>query len=178
MSERMFTPRRLVLVAALGSLAACTSMPTGPSVMALPGTGQSFEAFRADDAYCRQYADYQIGGKNAEQAQKESAVNSAVVGTVVGAAAGALIGGNRGAATGAGAGLLLGAAGGSEASQVSGAAAQRRYDNAYIQCMYSKGHRVPVPGNMSYTRPAVRAADANVPPPPPGSPPPPPPGVR
>ena len=30
--------------------------------------------------------------------------------------------------------------------------AQRRYDIAYIQCMYAKGHQVPVPGgDRSYT---------------------------
>ena len=37
---------------------------------------------------------------------------------------------------------------------------QRRYDFAYIQCMYVKGHRVPVPGQ--YT-----GAPAGSPPPPP-----------
>lgn len=38
---------------------------------------------------------------------------------------------------------------------------QRRYDVAYIQCMYSKGHRVPVAGTFASK--------------PPGQPPPPPP---
>ena len=37
-------------------------MPTGPSVMALPGTGKNFDQFRADDASCRQFAYAQIGG--------------------------------------------------------------------------------------------------------------------
>jgi len=27
--------------------------------------------------------------------------------------------------------------------------AQRRYDMAYMQCMYAKGHQVPVPGGRS-----------------------------
>ena len=32
-----------------GLLVACVHMPTGPSVMTLPGAGKSFEQFRADD---------------------------------------------------------------------------------------------------------------------------------
>lgn len=172
---KIWIPRLGLLGGAL-LLGACTVLPTGPSVMVLPGTGQSFDRFRADDFDCRQYAHMQIGGKTAGDAGRESAVTSAVVGTAIGALAGAAIGGNsEGAAVGAGAGLLLGSAVGSDASRASGFGSQRQYDNAYIQCMYSKGHRVPVPANMSYSRP-VRAADASIPPPPPGAPPPPPPG--
>ena len=173
--------------AVLGSvvlLGACTVMPTGPSVMVLPGTGQPFERFRVDDMDCRQYANYQIGGKTAGDAAKESAVTSAAVGTAVGALAGAAIGGNsKGAAIGAGAGLLLGSATGSDAARSSTVGTQRQYDNAYIQCMYAKGHRVPVPGNMSAPTP-VRSSvqsqpqDPSIPPPPPGAPPPAPPNVR
>lgn len=175
MIERKIAWRLSVLGGAL-FLGACTVMPTGPSVMVLPGTNQTFDRFRADDMDCRQFAYMQIGGKTAADNARESAVTSAVVGTAVGALAGAAIGGNnQGAAVGAGAGLLMGSTVGSDASRASGAGSQRQYDNAYIQCMYSKGHRVPVPANMSYSAP-VRAQDAGIPPPPPGSPPPPPPG--
>ncbi len=165
-------------------LGACTVMPTGPSVMVLPGTGQPFERFRADDMECRQYAHYQIGGKTAGDAAKESAVTSAAVGTAVGALAGAAIGGNsKGAAIGAGAGLLMGSATGSDASRASTIGTQRQYDNAYIQCMYAKGHRVPVPANMSYSGPGrsslqSQPQDPSIPPPPPGAPPPAPGSVR
>lgn len=169
--------RRSILVLGAVSLTACTVMPTGPSVMVLPGAGQSIESFRDDDGYCRQYAYIQIGGKTAEQASRESAVTSAAVGTAVGALAGAAIGGGKqGAAVGAGAGLLMGSAMGSDASRSSGVGTQRQYDNAYIQCMYSKGHRVPVSGNMMAPQQrAVRSSEAGLPPPPPGAPPPPPP---
>lgn len=167
---------RASAVAGVLLLGACTVMPSGPSVMVLPGTGQSIERFRDDENLCRQYAHYQIGGKSAGQAARESAVSSAVVGTAIGAAAGAAIGGREGAAIGAGTGLLVGSAAGSDAARSSGVGTQRQYDNAYIQCMYSKGHRVPVPGNMAYPKP-VRATDAGIPPPPPGTPPPPPPGA-
>ncbi|MDD2884434.1 MAG: glycine zipper family protein [Dechloromonas sp.] len=164
---------------ALSTLAACAVQPTGPSVMVLPGGGQSIERFRADELYCRRDAQMMIGGKTATEAARESAISSAAVGTAVGALAGAAIGGNsQGAAVGAGAGLLLGSAMGADAAQGAGYGTQRQYDNAYIQCMYAKGHRVPVPANMGYARTPVRAADAGIPPPPSGMPPPPPPGVR
>jgi len=166
-----------VLGAAL-LLGACTVIPTGPSVMVLPGTGQPFERFRADDMECRQYAQYQIGGKTAGDSAKESAITSAAVGTAVGALAGAAIGGDsKGAAIGAGAGLLMGSATGTDASRASTVGTQRQYDNAYIQCMYVKGHSVPVPANMAYPQRTVSPANtgAGIPPPPPGTPPPPPP---
>jgi hypothetical protein len=176
-------PKLGVLGAAL-VLGACTVIPTGPSVMVLPGTGQPFERFRADDVECRQYAQYQTGGKTAGDNAKESAITSAAVGTAVGALAGAAIGGDsKGAAIGAGAGLLMGSATGTDASRASTVGTQRQYDNAYIQCMYAKGHRVPVPANMSYSAP-VRSSvqsqprDPSIPPPPPGAPPPAPSSVR
>lgn len=183
MSEKKYLPKLTVASLAL-LLGACTVLPTGPSVMVLPGAGQPFERFRADDVECRQYAQYQIGGKTAGDAAKESAITSAAVGTAVGALAGAAIGGNsKGAAIGAGAGLLMGSATGTDASHASTVGTQRQYDNAYIQCMYAKGHRVPVPGNMSYSAPVrsqmqAQPQDANIPPPPPGAPPPPPAGAR
>src|SRR3982750_848383 len=34
-------------------LGACATIPNGPGVMALPGTGKSFDEFRANDAECR-----------------------------------------------------------------------------------------------------------------------------
>lgn len=164
-------------ILALGAvgMGACTVMPTGPSVMVLPGTGRSMDNFRYDDNECRQYAYAQIGGKTAQQAANESAIASAAVGTVIGAVAGAAIGGSQGAAVGAGTGLVAGSAVGLSTGQASGYGSQRQYDNAYIQCMYAKGHRVPVPAGMSYSNPSRQSPDPAIPPPPPGAPPPPPP---
>ena len=139
----------LALVALSLLAAGCTTIPTGPSRMALPGTGKDFDQFRVDDASCRQYA-AQASGASPTETQQNSAVKSAAVGTAVGAVAGAAIGGNsRGAATGAGVGLLFGALAGASAGDQSGYAVQRRYDNGYVQCMYAKGHRVPVPAGMA-----------------------------
>lgn len=152
---------------ALGSvllLAGCVTTPTGPSMMALPGTGKSFDQFRQDDNACREYAWVQIGGTSANQAANDSLARSAVLGTGIGAAAGALAGGGRGAGVGAAAGLVVGTAAGSGAAEMSAYDAQRRYDFAYVQCMYGQGHRVPVSGRMMTEQPYSR------PPPPPPPP--------
>jgi outer membrane lipoprotein SlyB len=178
MAEKKLVAGRFATIVGTVFLGACTVLPTGPSVMVLPGSGYSIENFREDDMYCRQYAHIQIGGKTAEDAGRESAVTSAVVGAAIGAVAGAALGGNRGAAAGAGVGLLVGSASGAEAARSSTIGTQRQYDNAYVQCMYSKGHRVPVSGNMATPRAVARTPEANIPPPPPGAPPPPPPGVK
>ncbi|EGW20602.1 MULTISPECIES: glycine zipper family protein [Methylobacter] len=157
------------------AVSGCVSLPTGPSVMVLPGTGLSFDQFRNDDAVCQQYAYFQVGGTTANQAAVDSGVTSAAVGTALGAAAGAALGGGRGAAIGAGTGLVGGSLVGTGAAGSSMYATQDRYDVAYIQCMYAKGHQVPVSGQFSGAIPQQAAPPAsNIPPPPPGSPPPPP----
>lgn len=148
-------------------LLACTSMPTGPSVLVLPGTGRSFEQFRADDAVCRQYALEQVGGIAPRQAASDSMARSAVAGTVIGAAAGAAIGGNEGAGVGAGTGLLVGSMAGASTGEAAGYGSQQRYDNAFIQCMYAKGHRVPVSGQMTSPHSTIPAPPPGIPPPPP-----------
>lgn len=156
------------------ALTGCVSMPTGPSVMVLPGSGISFEHFRNDDAVCQQYALNQAGGTTASEAGIGSGATSAAVGTALGAAAGAALGGGRGAAIGAGTGLLGGGLVGSGAAGSSMDIAQNRYDIAYIQCMYAKGHQVPVSGQFSNEAPKRPAAprSQDIPPPPAGSPPP------
>ncbi len=161
------------LLPALAVLGACTTVPSGPQVMVLPGSDKSFEQFRFDDGECRQFALQQAGGHTSAELAGDAAVRSAAVGTVVGAAAGAALGGHRGAATGAGVGLLMGSAAGAGAAQGSAYGSQRQYDNAYVQCMYAKGHQVPLPNAQVGSRP--RAPAAPPPPPPPGYPPPPPP---
>jgi len=151
----------------------CANLPSGPSVMALPGTGLSFEQFRQDDVLCQQYAASQLG-TTPNQAGADSQLGNAVAGTAVGAAAGAALGGGGGAAIGAGTGLVAGTIVGSGESGRSGYATQQGYDHAYVQCMYSKGHRVPVSGQFSYQSAPTSTPTARIPPPPPGSPPPPP----
>ena len=52
-------------------LASCTSMPTGPSMMALPGSTKSFDKFRIDDNQCRQFAHEQVNSTNPENSSKQ-----------------------------------------------------------------------------------------------------------
>lgn len=167
------TLRITAAVAAALALAACVSAPVGPSQMSLPGTGKTFDQFRLDDMDCRQYASSQSGGATGDQVAMDSGVKSAVLGTVIGAAAGAAMNGSRGAGVGAGVGLLGGTLAGAGAGSQSAYSVQQRYDNAYTQCMYAKGHKVPVSGNFT-SAPAAPVAGAGYPPPPPGNPPPPP----
>lgn len=157
-------------VVAVVALAGCAvAPPTGPSVAVMPGQGKSFEAFQADDAACRQYAEQQTGIAP-QEAANQSLVGSAALGTVLGAAAGAAIGaaaGNpaMGAAIGAGSGAVLGTGYGAGAAQYSADNVQYRYDTGYLQCMSAKGESVPqMPtpqtaygGGAAYAGPAYAA---------------------
>jgi len=81
-------------------LSACATMPSSPSILVLPGTGQSYDQFHNDDLMCRRLAYEQIANSPEEPDSKEEG--------------------------------------------------QQDYDIGYIQCMYSKKHRVPVPGGLTY----------------------------
>jgi len=166
------TLKILISSGSLLAISACTTVPTGPSVLVLPGEGKPFEQFRADDIECRQFASSQIGGETASNAATDSGVRTAMVGTAIGAVAGAAMSGGRGTGAGAGMGLAMGSMAGAGAANASAYSMQRRYDIGYMQCMYAKGHRVP-----ELERYAPRRAPAYIPPPPPGMPPPPPPGA-
>ena len=148
---------------------ACATVPSGPGVMALPGSGKSFEQFQIDDTVCRQWASQQTG-TTPERAAGVSTAEGAGLGTLLGAGLGAAIGAaaghpGAGAAVGAAGGLLTGTAVGASRGAAAGHEAQRRYDNAYEQCMYAKGDQIPgaaaqAPRGGSFVPPP--------PPPPPG----------
>lgn len=162
---------------ALLALGACATVPTGPGVMALPGTGKSFDEFKANDAECRQYAQSQLG-TTANDAAVNNGVASAAVGAGVGALAGAMIGGHQGAGVGAGTGLIVGATAGSGTGAQTGRSMQQRYDFSYQQCMYARGNKIPVYGRFEAQPAPARPAygpPPNYPPPPPNYAPPPPP---
>lgn len=129
-------------------LTACASLPNSPSVMVLPGTGQSFEQFRNDEVICRQYASFEVGGVSSPNPE-------ATTNTLTGAAVGTAVGANTG--------------------RYPSYAAQQYYDTAYIQCMYAKGHQVPVSGEFSGSSTQTSPVSQTlIPPPPTGTPPPPP----
>ena len=131
---------RLLPLAAVVGLSACATIPTGPSVMVLPGQGKTFEQFQTDDAVCWQWASAQAG-TTPGQASTEAAVSSAALGTVLGA--------GLGAAIGAGSGALGGTCVGMGASQAAAGTVQWRYDIAYEQCMYAKGHQTDPGGHAA-----------------------------
>ncbi|HSI46380.1 MAG TPA: YMGG-like glycine zipper-containing protein [Methylophilus sp.] len=147
----MSTTTNIAIIGLTLALTACATTPTGPSNMALPGTGKDFNSFRSSDLSCRDFAMTQIGSKSVNQQYNESLAATTAVGTVIGAAIGAAAGGGQGAAIGAGVGALSGGAVGAESAETSGYNAQEKYDNAYLQCMYAAGHRIPVPASMAKT---------------------------
>ena len=173
---------RLSVLSLTIALAGCVHVPSGPSVMVLPGNGKNFDQFRNDDLMCRQFASQQTNYSTPRSAGISSGAESAAIGTAIGAAAGAAFGGGRGAAIGAGSGLLGGSLLGSGSAQSSASISQERYDVSYIQCMYANGHQVPVSarfnnrgiGGTSYQVPAQQPSNRYIPPPPRGNPPPPP----
>ena len=177
----------IVVIGAVLLLTGCAIVPTGPSVMVLPGSGKNFEQFQADDGVCRQWA-LQQTGTTPNQAGTTNAVTGATIGTVVGAALGAAIGAAAGgpalgAAIGAATGLFGGTAIGAGNAYGASFAVQSRYDIGYMQCMYAKGNQIPVsvaarqPANVPPAPPPPPAPlPPGVPPPPAGQPPPPPPG--
>lgn len=163
----------LVFVAVAAMLAGCATVPSGPAVTVMPGTGKTFEAFQQDQAACQQYAQAAIGGPNAGQPANDHAAGTALAGSAIGAGTGAIIGsatnqGGQGAAIGAGVGLLFGALSAANQSYASSWQLQRNYDGAYMQCMYAHGNQVPV--RMSYRTPMGSGAPGMYPPP--NSPPP------
>ena len=112
--------KRLVPVAALLAAAcATTELPAGPNLLALPGTGKTFDEFRADEQACRNISHSDVAAKAKEVSDFD--------------------------------------------------ALQRLYDAVFTQCMYAKGHKVPVRGNYQSTNPSQAARTP--PPPPPGQPP-------
>ena len=145
MSAAMFLCRSGASLLAL-TLAACATVPAGPSLQALRVSQKTAEQFAADDARCRSVVAerFAAGGTPVDSANQTVAA-SAVAGTAIGAVTGAVLDGGSGAAAGAVVGMALGALAGSSAAQGAQADAQRQYDAAYCACMYALGHKVPVP---------------------------------
>ncbi len=133
-------------------LAGCAQMPTGPMVAVMPGPNKPFEVFTQDDQLCRGWAANSIGQPGNDAAGQQM-VASTVTGAAIGAIAGAALGDHRSAGAGAAMGTVMGASVGSSQSAGTAWSAQRRYDIAYQQCMYSKGNVVPMAGYGSYPPP-------------------------
>jgi hypothetical protein len=136
----------------------------GPTVQVMPGPGKSFEAFQYDQMACKQFAEQSVAGQ--AQSANNQAVGAAVLTTALGAGLGAATGSawhaaGTGAAIGAGAGAATGAAIGSNMSSNAQMGIQGQYDNAFAQCMYSKGEMVPGYGPMMVNTPSY-GSDADL----------------
>ncbi len=139
------------IAAGILSLAGCAiAPPSGPNVVAMPGSGKTYEQFTNEDATCRQTAAIQTGPGPSAQQTTNATVGSAVIGTALGAATGAAIGSaagavGGGAAVGGALGLLAGSAIGTSNAQGGGYAMQRNYDITYSQCMAAHGNTIQQP---------------------------------
>ena len=170
----MRVSKSLVALASSALVAGCVIVPTAPMIAAVPGPNTPPEVFHADDLDCRNYAQQIVSGptQGAVNATANNAAATAAAGTAIGAATGALIGaasGNAGAgaAWGAGTGLLFGSLAGGNYAGYSSYQLQRQYDASYLQCMYSRGNRVPYAayGPPRYYSPAPYNAPYTAPPP-------------
>jgi WXXGXW repeat (2 copies) len=172
--RRLMQARQPIAMALAVALAACATTPQGSTVPVMPAANKPFDAYANDQAACSQYAQQVVNGQ-AEQANNQ-AVGTAVVGTLLGAGLGAAIGSaghaaGTGAAIGAASGAGIGTAVGAANSQNAQGRIQQQYDNAYTQCMYSRGNQVPgAPAQAAYqpTTPPPPVA-GETPPPPPGA---------
>jgi len=142
MRERLLQRTRVAgILAPIALLAACAQTPMGPTVQVMPGPNKPFDAFQSDQSDCKQFAQQAVAGQ-AENANVRG-VGAAAVTTVLGAGLGAAIGGGQGAAIGAAGGAGLGAGIGASTSSNAQLSIQQQYNNAYAQCMYSRGNAVP-----------------------------------
>ena len=141
----------LIALSPLWLLAACASPPMGPTVQVLPSPNKPFQVFQQDQFNCKQYAQSQVAGQ--ADAANQKAVGSAAVGVVLGGLLGAAIGNHQGAGIGAGVGAIAGTSAGANGAAYAQGSIQAQYNNAYVQCMYSKGNQVPGAMGQGYYPP-------------------------
>jgi hypothetical protein len=159
------TAPKILSLAGAGLLAGCAMQPVGPSVAVFPAPFKPFEVFQQDQDDCADYASRTVAG--GAEAANSRALGTAAIGTALGLALGAATGDGHAASFGAAGGAAVGSTIGANQSEQANFSLQRRYDNAYAQCMYAHGNQVP-----GFERPY------GAPPPPPNTPPPPPPPRR
>ena len=121
-------------------LGACATTPMGPMVQVMPDRNKPFQVFVDDQASCKKYAEEAVKGQ--ADAANNRAVGAAILGVALGAVLGAAIGNHYGAGVGASTGAIAGTGAGTTGSQVAQFTIQQQYDNAYSQCMYSRGNQV------------------------------------
>ncbi|HXD40978.1 MAG TPA: YMGG-like glycine zipper-containing protein [Ramlibacter sp.] len=152
MPSQLARPAGAAIALASALLAGCAPMPVAPTVAVMPGANKPFEVFMQDDQLCRGWAANSVGqpGNNAAANQF---VGSTVAGAVIGGLLGAAVGDHRSAGVGAAMGTVVGSSVGANQSAATSWNAQRSYDIAYQQCMYSKGNVLPQRYGYAYPYP-------------------------
>ncbi len=142
--------RHYLPLAGLLLVAACSSTPTGPTIVVMPGDytvpsrkgvrhePKTLEQFAHEDGQCKHYAAAQVEGEAARQNWLQTAVP--IGGTLLGAGLGAAAGGGKGAAIGAASGALGGSALSGMTSVSHQSSIQDRYNIGYAQCMQTYGN--------------------------------------
>jgi len=141
----------LLIIFAFSSLSmvGCGQAPIGPTVQVMPAPGKPLDMYQQEFMKCKQYAFDMIGGQSAVDQVNNQAVTKTLIGVSVGALAGAATGqaveGNAGpgAQVGAAGGLVAGTGVAAADTANANMTLQQMYDNAFSQCMYSKGNQVP-----------------------------------
>jgi uncharacterized protein YcfJ len=123
----------------------------GPTVQVLPSPNKPFQVFQQDQFNCKQYAQSQVAGQ--AEAINQGAVGTTAAGVVLGGLLGAAIGNHQGAGIGAATGAIVGSSAGANSSAYGQGSIQAQYNNAYVQCMYSRGNQVPGAGAPAYYPP-------------------------
>jgi len=136
--------RSAVLALSFGLITACSGIPDGPEVQVMPGRGRTLASFQIDDEFCREFAVARLGADGSDQAVARFAATAGAVGATLGGVIGGVLAGPRGATYGA----ANAARGGGEFAYGQSASSvrqkyQSRYDHAFVQCMYARGHRTP-----------------------------------
>jgi hypothetical protein len=139
--ERLESARAIACAVTGAFLAvACAALPGGnaPTVEVLPGGGKDMVAFNADDIACRSTA-------------RTRANENTPLPTAMGLGKSEVVASSRGRLTlRDNADSTTGSVyGGALAPDAVAPTAQQRFDTAYLQCMFSKGHKIPMKEQMS-----------------------------
>ena len=121
-------------IAAALVASACASLPadSAPTVGVLPGGGKSMAQFNADDIACR-------------TAASAKAKDNSPLPVAMGLGDRVEVASTRGRVAIRGSTESTGSVyGGAVATDNATFTRQQRYDTAYVSCMYSKGHKIPV----------------------------------
>lgn len=151
MERRIGSRAARALIALIPAFAGCSGVASGPVGLVMPGNGRSLAQFQYDDDQCRAYAVDRLGGVTPEAAAAMKLASSVIGAIGLFGLAGAVIDGARGARIGGAVGAVTAGLGAGLMGLSSSSALQTRLENAYMQCMYTQGHRLPASATAQLT---------------------------